>query len=117
MEFLFRDSKQWTGLSDCQARDEKALHVHFNAALRAVNLVKVQEQLKGQEQHHHRPDNQRKSKSRNSHPFVFSLASYKQRCYNQHLLDTIIHNLDLEPTWVKSHPCYESLCNYGAIAA
>ena len=105
MEFLFRDSKQWTGLSDCQARDEKALHFHFNAALSTVNLVKVQEQQ------HPRQD---RRKSRN---FVFSLASCKQRCYNEHLLDTIIHNLDLEPSWVKSHPCYHDLCNYGAIAA
>ena len=104
MEFLFRDAKQWTGLSDCQARDEKALHFHFNAALSAVNLVKVQEQQHGQCR-------------RKSHNFVFSLASCKQRCYNEHLLDTIIQNLELEPSWVKAHPCYKSLCNYGAIAA
>lgn len=105
MEFLFRDAKQWTGLRDCQARDETALDFHFNAALSAVNLVKVQEQ-----QHHGQC-------SRNRRSLVFSLASCKQRCYNQHLLDTIIHNLDLDPSWVKNHPCYESLCNYGAIAA
>jgi Transposase DDE domain len=31
MEFLFRDAKGWTGLEGCQAREEKALHFHFNA--------------------------------------------------------------------------------------
>ena len=33
IEFLFRDSQQFTGLSDCQARAEAALDFHFNAAL------------------------------------------------------------------------------------
>ncbi|MBI3796726.1 MAG: hypothetical protein HY268_07135 [Deltaproteobacteria bacterium] len=31
IEFLFRDSKQFTGLADCQARAETALDFHFNA--------------------------------------------------------------------------------------
>ena len=30
IEFLFRDAKQFTGLSDCQARDELSLNFHFN---------------------------------------------------------------------------------------
>lgn len=107
MEFLFRDAKQGTGLSDCQARAEQALHFHFNAALSAVNVMKVQAQQQYQSQ---------KRQSRCS-TLVFSLASCKQRCYNEHLLETIIHNLDLEPSWVKAHPRYHYLCNYGAIAA
>jgi hypothetical protein len=41
MEFLLRDAKQWTGLSQCQARDQQALHFHFNASLSAVNLAKI----------------------------------------------------------------------------
>jgi len=110
MEFLFRDAKQWTGLSDCQARDEKALHFHFNAALTAVNVMKVQAQGPSPQ-----PSQSQKRQRRCSRR-VFSLASCKQRCYNEHLLETFIHNLDLEPSWVKSHPCYQALCNYGAIA-
>src|SRR2546429_2464144 len=39
IEFLFRDAKQFTGLVDCQARDQKALHFHLNAALAAVNIA------------------------------------------------------------------------------
>ena len=40
IEFLFRDAKQFTGLCDCQARSESALHSHFNACFTALNLIK-----------------------------------------------------------------------------
>jgi Transposase DDE domain len=51
IEFLFRDAKQWTGLCDCQARDQQALHFHFNASLSAVNLSKLEARQVWQ--HHH----------------------------------------------------------------
>ena len=40
IEFLFRDAKQFTGLTHCQARDEKALDFAFNLSLSAVNVAK-----------------------------------------------------------------------------
>jgi len=63
IEFIFRDAKQFTGLTDCQARDEQKLDFHFNAALSALNLAKYEQFL------------QRDPKQ----PFVFSMASYKRR--------------------------------------
>jgi hypothetical protein len=48
---------------------------------------------------------------------VFSMASVKRRALNRHLLDRFILNLDLEPSQIKSHPNYSTLCNYGTIAA
>ena len=89
------------GSSDCQARDVQKLAFHFNASLTALNLAKLEalQQHSGQE------------------PFVFSLASIKRRMRGQHLLDQFIRNLDLEPSQIKSHPNYSSLCNYGVIAA
>jgi hypothetical protein len=33
------------------------------------------------------------------------------------LLEVFIEHLDLDPTWVKNHPCYDELRTYGAIAA
>ncbi|MEM9150942.1 MAG: transposase, partial [Cyanobacteria bacterium P01_F01_bin.3] len=33
IEFIFRDAKQFTGLTDCQARDQQKLDFHFNASL------------------------------------------------------------------------------------
>jgi hypothetical protein len=41
IEFIFRDSKQFTGLADCQARDLTKLDFHFNSSLTALNLAKL----------------------------------------------------------------------------
>lgn len=41
-EFLIRDAKQFTGLSDCQARSVNKLDYHINTALSAVNVAKVE---------------------------------------------------------------------------
>jgi hypothetical protein len=101
IEFLFRDSKQFTGLTDCQARAATALDFHFNAALATLNLARAEE-LQAQ------PD---------PSPHVFSMASWKQRHFNERLLEVFIENLALDPMWVKNHPSYEELSTYGAIAA
>jgi hypothetical protein len=101
IEFLFRDAKQFTGLTDCQSRDQKALHFHLNAALAAVNLAKI-EQLQ---------------QSTTTITQVFSLASYKQRAFNEHLLELFISKLALRADLIKNHPQYNYLRNYGAIAA
>lgn len=101
IEFLFRDSKQFTGLTDCQARAKAALAFHFNAALATLNLVRAEAV----------------GTSSTSSPQVFSMASWKQCYFNERLLDLFIDNLALDPTWVKNHPGYEKLRTYGAIAA
>jgi|SRR4030095_1722679 hypothetical protein len=101
IEFLFRDSKQFTGLADCQSRDKPVLDFHFNAALATLNLARA-EDLRTQT---------------DPCPHVFSMASWKQRHFNTRLLDVFIENLALDPTWVKNHPAYEELSTYGAIAA
>lgn len=40
IEFIYRDAKQHTGLTNCQARSEAKLDFHVNASLTAVNLAK-----------------------------------------------------------------------------
>ena len=99
IEFIFRDAKQFTGLSDCQARSEYKLDFHFNASLTALNLAKFEAQRL-------HPPNQ---------PFVFSMASYKRLAFNDHLLDIFISNLDLNPTLIKNHPNYQKLRSYGSL--
>jgi hypothetical protein len=100
IEFIFRDAKQFTGLSDCQARDLTKLDFHFNACLTALNLARFDAfQL-----------------HQSANPFIFSMASYKRLALNHHLLDRFISLLDLEPTSIKSHPNFPNLCSYGAIA-
>ncbi len=101
IEFLFRDSKQFTGLADCQSRAATVLDFHCNAALATLNLARAEE-LRAQT---------------DPLPHVFSMASWKQRQFNERLLDVFIENLALDPTWVKNHPAYEELRTYGAIAA
>ena len=44
IEFCFRDSKQFTELNDCQARDLRKLDFAFNASLASVNIAKVMRQ-------------------------------------------------------------------------
>jgi hypothetical protein len=101
IEFLFRDSTQFTGLLDCQARAESALDFHFNASLATLNLVRAEEWRVEPGQA----------------PHVFSMASWKQCQFNERLLDLFIEKLALDPTWVKNHSCYDELRTYGAIAA
>src|SRR2546423_6585815 len=101
IEFLFRDSKQFTGLLDCQARAASALDFHFNASLATLNLVRA-EALRVQQ---------------SQEPQVFSMASWKQCQFNERLLDVFIEKLALDPTWVKNHACYDELRTYDAIAA
>lgn len=45
IEFLFRDAKQFCGLTHCQARSKEALHFHFNMSLAAVNLAQLKMEL------------------------------------------------------------------------
>ncbi len=101
IEFLFRDSKQFTGLLDCQARAESAFAFHFNASLATLNLVRAEALRVQQDQE----------------PQVFSMASWKQCQFNERLLDVFMEKFALDPTWVKNHPCYDELRTYGAIAA
>ena len=98
IEFLFRDAKQFTGLSDCQARSKAKLDFHFNASLSAVNIARLearQQQVDSDE--------------------PMSMASLKRRAFNQHLLDRIFEHLANGQSLEKSSPDYEALCNYGII--
>lgn len=101
IEFIFRDAKQFAGFSDCQARDQKALHFHFNAAVTAVNVARLLAQ----------------AAHRGQGKFVFSMGSLKQKYFNEHLLNLFIEQLGLEPSVIKNHPQYDYLRSYGAIAA
>jgi hypothetical protein len=99
IEFLFRDAKQFTGLSDCQARSKAQLDFHFNASLSTVTFAKL-------DARHHTGNGDQ----------AFSMASLKRRAFNQHLIDRICEHLADGQNLEKSSPDYETLCNYGIIA-
>jgi hypothetical protein len=101
IEFLFRDAKQFTGLTDCQARCQSAVNFHFNASMTALNLLKLE--------HRQQTDSADRS--------VISIASLKIRKFNEHLLERFCSILGLDLSSIKSMTEFTSLCNYGAIAA
>jgi IS4 transposase len=105
IEFIFRDAKQFAGLSDAQTRDPQRLDFHFNAALSALNLAKCQEQMR-----HAQLDAAPLS-------VPFSMASYKRFAFKDPLLERFISTLELDPTLIKSHPNYQNLLSYGIIAS
>lgn len=99
IEFIFRDARQFTGLADCQARQPEALDTHVNASFTALNLAKATL----------RRDSPR------TQPVSFSIASLGREALNQHLLDLFIAQLDLDQTLIKSHPNFQTLCQYGTL--
>lgn len=101
LEFLFRDSKQFAGLTEGQMRNAAALDFHFNAALATVSAARA---ATAQAQ-------------ASDEPFVFSLASQKQSAFNEHFLAAISTKFGYDLSCWKKHPAYEELRTYGALAA
>ena len=97
IEFLFRDAKQFTGLTSCQARDKQALHFHFNTSLAAVNLAKLD--LLAQQ-----PPEQ---------AFVFSLNSYIHRSFSHRLLSRLLSSLDLDLSCKKVGAAFNHALTFG----
>lgn len=101
IEFLFRDAKQHTGLHDCQARSQAAIHTHINASLTTLNLMKLDTQMK----------------TTLSKPSVISIASVKRIAYNQHMLNRLFQRLNIDRNDKNIQLILDEFINYGAIAA
>lgn len=100
IEFVFRDAKQYVGLSDCQSRNKESLHYHYNASFAALNLVKIQEHLD-------RIDHEKRE--------PFSMASHKVRYHNESMIDRFFSKLSPGVILEKSSPIFKEAVNYGAI--
>jgi hypothetical protein len=98
IEFLFRDSKPFAGLTHGQARRTDAITFHVNASLTAVSLSKLQA-----------------VQALGHLPTPFSMASLVRRCFNEHFLKKILAYLAKGQTLKENSPEYETLCNYGII--
>lgn len=101
IEFVFRDAKQYTGLTDCQARLEQSINTHINASLTALNWMKFEDRRK------------QGADAIN----VISIASWKRRKFNQNLMQNIFDKLGLSSTCQKIAAVYKAYSDYGAIAA
>ncbi len=93
---MIRDAKQFTGLSDCQARSVNKIDYHINTALSAVNVAKA-EPGAGQ------------------HPF--SMATVKTLYHNRLLLDRFFAILPKGTKLTKNDPQVRQLYNFGCMAA
>lgn len=100
IEFLFRDAKQYTGLTHCQARSAQKLSFHFNTSLTSVSLAKAEWYARGGQQDP-----------------PFSMHDVTTRQFNQLFLDRVFSKLALDPTRPELAMIYQELIDFGTIAA
>jgi hypothetical protein len=101
IEFLYRDAKQHTGLTDCQARSKEKLHFHFNISLTSVSVAKAVHWFSF-------PEEKRKS---------FSMANIKTMNHNALLLKRFLCVFAVKPNVLKNNQNIKELLLYGTIAA
>ena len=101
IEFVFRDAKQFTGLMDCQARNKEAIHTHINASFSALNALKFEDA----------------NAKDDTEETVISIATWKRRKFNQHLINIIFDKLGIDLSDEKVSEVYDEVSEYGAIAA
>jgi len=101
IEFLFRDAKQFAGLSQCQARSEEKLFFHLNTALTCVSLAKAA---------FHIPVPIEKRKP-------FSMADIKNAYANEFIFDRIISMFGFRPNLTLIKSIREDIRAFGKIAA
>ena len=101
IEFIYRDAKQHTSLTTCQARNKEKLHSHFNFSLTAVNIAKVVHWYSI-------PKEERKS---------FSMADIKTINHNTLLLERFITMFAIKANVLKNNQNVKELLFYGTIAA
>jgi len=100
IEFLYRDAKQFTGLTHCQARGENKMHFHYNASLTAVSIAKSVYFL-----------HNRKQKTQ-----TFSMADVKTLNLNKIIADRIFANLEIDLSCLKFRKVYRDTLWLGKIA-
>lgn len=101
IEFLYRDGKQHTGLTDSQARSENKLNFHFNASLTAINIAKATHWLTV-------PKQERKP---------FSMTDIKTMNHNKLLLQRFIDVFGINAHSAKNRKHVNELIYYGTLAA
>lgn len=94
IEFLFRDAKQFCGLTHCQARSKEALDFHFNMSLAAVNLAQLKMEL---------------------NPAVKSMNGFVRRAYNQRLVKWLFSQLSSEAEFQLNHPKVQQAIKLGTL--
>ena len=96
IELCFRDGHQFTGLPDCQARDDKALDFAYNASLAAVKITKV---------------------LRNQTKIPFSIGQIKSLMVNAHFIKRFFDLSGIDPYRTLNSKLVKELFGLAADAA
>lgn len=88
IEFCFRDAKQFTGLTHCQARSTWKLDFHFNASFASLNLAKVMMKEIGMD---------------------YSMASFKSLMFNNYITKRIFAASGYRPNQNKITKIFKDL--------
>jgi hypothetical protein len=94
IEFLFRDAKQFTGLTHCQARDEDKLDFHFNMSLAAINLAQLYTRINKQ---------------------VYSMNSIVRKAYNTRFAKILFSQLSSEAEFDINHSKVQKIIEFGCM--
>lgn len=100
IEFIFRDAKGFTGLTDCQSRDARRLHYHFNASLLALNVAKLEDKKL-----------QEKEKIRHA----FSMTNWARKYHVEIVINRFISMFGFDQTFIKSHPDYDNMLSFSNV--
>ena len=93
---VFRDAKQFTGLTHCQARNKEAVSFAFNASLTSVNLVRAFARQQGMN---------------------LSVGSTKTLLHNAAMVDRFIAMSGKTPNKQVNNTDFKELLFYGVRAA
>jgi Transposase DDE domain len=100
IEFIFRDAKGFTGFSDCQSRDARRMHYHFNASLTALNVAKLQ-------------DHELQNNNKTQH--AFSMSNWSRIYHVEIVINRFISMFGFDPTFIKSHPDFNNMLTFGNV--
>lgn len=92
LEFVFRDAKQFTGLTHCQARNKEALSFAFNASLSSVNVARAFARQKG---------------------LNLSVGSVKTLLHNAAMIERFIATFGNHPNMRLNNTVFKELLLYG----
>ena len=96
IEFLYRDSKQFTGLCNCQSRDVKAMDFAFNMSLSTINVARQFGKEYGRD---------------------LSVSDVKLLLHNAAMVERIFSTFGKSPNLMKINTDFKELLFYGLRAA
>jgi hypothetical protein len=96
IKLIFRDAKQFTGLTHCQARSREKLHFHLNMSLTAVSLAQA---------------------SMLSSKQKISMNDFVRRAYNRWLTGHLLFKLGLNSEFELNNPKIQQVIRMGSMAA